>query len=197
MVLGCRETVEDPASYLKICDSEKGGLVQSRFEDGARHSLRYRPTDYFEARSMIGSSDAELSSIGAKTRAEFGPNFYFLFSVRLVQDSNASWQAARELEMHVRALERSNHGMQERIALVDRDNDTLPCILAVVQPDWAGHSGFDVLMVFKRGNNARRLEDLRRMVLRDFGNRSGIIEFELESIRPKYRFVNRKEGGNV
>jgi hypothetical protein len=194
---GCERTVEDPSEFIRLCNSEKEGLVLSYPERGTVFSLRYRPTEFFAAQAVKEAQPGDRSGAASRVAAEYSGNFYFLYSVRIDRKNGSSAAIAQDLEVAQRAIEKTQLSLPARIVLVGKDNDTLRCELAQYQPDWTGRSGFDILLAFKKTKSSGQIADLEKMILREVGGQAGYVEFKLESMRSKYRFAYRKEGENV
>lgn len=192
--VACQKPVAEPSEFLKACNSEEGGIVLSHVEGGLKFSLAYRPSEYFSAQRMVRAQVSEFPSIDSRTHSDFDPNFYFMYSVRLDRDAGNSVPIAQHLEYLVRALEKDQQALSARVVILTRNGDSLFCSLAQIQPDWASHAGFDLMLAFRKRSGAENLDDLRRMVFRDLGDQGGLVEFGLEPMRPKYRFAYRKEG---
>lgn len=193
----CQRTIEDPKEYLEKSGRKEGGLVLNRPLDGVVYSIRHRPTDYFLARNAIAES-SRPSIRPDQEGAEWDKSFFFVFSVRLDgANQKKDPGLAQKIEAQLRALQMTQGNLADGIYLLSRKGDTLGCGLAQIQPDWINHQGFDILLGFGRRPGTESIRQVSEIRLNGMGLPLDPVRFDLESIRPKYRFASRAEVKNA
>jgi hypothetical protein len=188
MFTGCKQPVKDAREFLSLSESARSGFSTAWDAPGFSYSLRYLTPDYFAAREFAESPRARGADPVAAAWKEFGPNHYFIYSVRAMQGADDD-QRKYLLEAQARALINELPNLPGRIFAVSKRGDTLSCVSAQLQTDLLEHAGYSLLIAFRKKKMKDGIEDLSRIIFRDLGAHEDRVEFDAGSIRPRYSFA--------
>jgi hypothetical protein len=188
MAMGCIEKVSDPKDYLERINSAESGCRLEIDRDAIRYGLVYRPADYFTARRMKDHPETPDSLLAG---SQTSPGVYFAFTAKL---DNADRGAAELLPDFLAYQDSWVQGRNTPIpssSLVTAAGDTLPCFLAEATMDRVHGLSVSVFLGFAPLNDVSRLRG-GKVLLRNLGFWTETLEFPLGEIRPRLKFVPKR-----